>query len=68
MKKNLNNNKDYAEVMKAWEYHKSCFGHDWLKGEPTEWWRDEDKNLCVKYENGDWYCYIKGLGQEYTVS
>lgn len=36
--------------------HKSHFEH-WNEGAPTEYWLDENNNMCIRYESGRWWHY-----------
>lgn len=36
--------------------HKSHFEH-WNEGAPTEYWLDENNNMCIRYESGHWWHY-----------
>ena len=43
-------------VMKVYEDHKAWF-ENWPYGEPVKSWKDENGNLCVRYESGTWFHY-----------
>lgn len=38
----------------------------WTHGEPVEIWRDENRILCIRYEDGAWWHYsFKPTGLEW---
>ena len=41
------------------ERHKMAF-ENWSEGELTEWWKDEQNNLCIRYDSGKWWRYKVG--------
>lgn len=43
-------------IKKTFERHKSkC--EKWVHGEPVDAWFDTDRNLCIKYKDGQWWHY-----------
>ena len=45
-----------AQAMLAYQKHrKAC--SEWNEGYVSEYWRDEEGILCVKYESGNWWHY-----------
>ena len=40
----------------CFEEHKKAFTN-WSEGAILKHWHDENNNLCVKYESGNWWHY-----------
>lgn len=49
----------FKDAQLAHQKHSEALGC-WNEGNPKEVWKDEQGNLCVKYESGRWWHY-KGL-------
>lgn len=50
------------ESQECYEAHrKAC--ERWTHGEPTKVWLDPDGNVCIEYEDGQWWHY--GLNGEW---
>ena len=52
---------EQKELMKKTnELHTQIVGNDYKDGmEITETWLDENKTVCVRLKNGEWYHYSK---------
>jgi hypothetical protein len=49
----------YFMEQRATEYyqnHKRAFG-DWQEGDISRVWTDNDGNMCIEYESGNWWHY-----------
>ena len=44
------------EAINYMEAHKKAF-EEWQEGAMMDVWRDEQGNLCIKYESGKWWHY-----------
>lgn len=40
----------------AYNAHKKAF-KNWNMGEPIKCWESDDCDICVEYENGEWFHY-----------
>lgn len=52
---------DKEQVMRAFIFHKSTF-ENWQEGNPVDYWRDDEGNLCITYESGKWWHYREADG------
>ena len=45
---------------KAYETHKQATENKgkWVNGEPVKAWYNADRNICVEYENGQYWTYL----------
>lgn len=44
------------QIEKIYQIHK-CAYENWKEGAPVESWSDEQGNICIKYESGNWWHY-----------
>ena len=49
---------DYIK-QKAYEYYKAHMqaSEDWKKGDIEKMWLDAEGNICIQYEDGNWWHY-----------
>lgn len=45
---------EQAEI--CYKQHKNSM-ENWSNGEPVKVWKDIDDNICIEYENGNWWHY-----------
>lgn len=38
------------------QQHRQAF-ENWREGEISEYWTDENGNVCIRYESGKWWHY-----------
>lgn len=49
-------------VERYYECHKLIF-ENWTHGKPVKSWTDENGNLCIMYEDGEWWHYREKNGE-----
>lgn len=54
--------RDKKKMDAYYKYHRQQSG-TWTHGEPQRWWRDENKDPCIKYEDGFWWHYREENGE-----
>lgn len=45
------------KAQEYYEAHKKAYAVEWKEGSISKVWIDEQKNLCIEYESGNWWHY-----------